>query len=146
MTAPVVGSGDCPAWTARVPKPALSVVVTSGAPSLGEVLDEIDLGDDAGELVAVLDDDELGVVEDGPEEDDAGRRGHRRVVALDQRIDRIVELALGDQVAEEIGLGDEPDHLPALVEDRDLRDRVVAEEADDLADRLAAVGADELAL
>ena len=75
MTAPVTGSGCWPAWTAAVSKRTAAArwrrarfaersAWASSRPALGQVLDEIDLGDDADDGVALLDHDHLGVVED----------------------------------------------------------------------------------
>src|SRR5690606_27548002 len=55
---------------------------------LGEVVDEIDLGDDTDDRLALRDDRRAGVREDALEELDLRIPRHRRVVALEQRRDR----------------------------------------------------------
>src|SRR5687767_10190425 len=79
MTAPVTGSGDCPAWIARVPKPCPFVSATRG-PRLPRPA--VHLARAVGHAAPVVDDPELvpaaGVT--GVERDD-----------LVERLDRAVE-------------------------------------------------------
>src|SRR6185312_16864428 len=81
---------------------------SSSCAALGQVLDEVDLGDHAHNLVTALDHDHLGVVEDVAQQGDARRRRDGRVVRLDQPVDGAVQAPFPfDQEVEQVRLGDD---------------------------------------
>src|SRR5690606_28387949 len=72
-------------------KSALFLGLASGGRVAGQVIDQIDLGQQPAEVVVLGHQHDLGVVEDPLEQGDAGVGGDGRVVALDQLDDRRVE-------------------------------------------------------
>src|SRR5262249_19019323 len=107
---------------------------SSGARLPGDEVDEIDLGDDAGDFGAVEDDHHLPLPEEVGEHVDAGSGLHGGEVALDEAVDGVFGLTGAlEEMAHEIGLGDDPDES-ALIGDRNLADAVLGEEPDDIAD------------
>src|SRR6185312_15437471 len=90
-----------------------------------QVLDEIDLGDHADQVVALEHAHQLGLVEDVLEQLDLRLRRHRRVVGFDQLVDGHVHRArVLQEIIEQIDLAHQPREPPAI-HDRDLRDVVL---------------------
>ena len=77
-------------------------------PLRGQVVDQVDLAQQAEQAVALCDQHDLGVVEDAAQQLDPGVRRDRGVVAVDEVGERLVEatLAAGEEV-EEVELADD---------------------------------------
>src|SRR6266498_2224771 len=107
MIAPVVGSGRWPAWMASVSRRRsfgsftcrLRERLLEPCP---EELDEIDLGEDAGDLLAFLHDGDVVVVEDLAQAQDRRVRADDALDGLDERLDHLGEpvLPLDEEVQE----------------------------------------------
>ena len=124
MTAPVVGSGSCPACTQRVEKPSWFGLVIRCDP---EVVDEVEAGRDAEELIAVHDDGDVVLAEQRHQVGDRRIGGDglepRHHHLLDRPRERLVGvLRFGQQRGEHVALVDQADDMPALVDHRELRD------------------------
>src|SRR5512143_4332870 len=95
MMAPVVGSGAWPAWIASVSRwRSFASFMAPLLEPLPQELDEIDLGEDPGDALALLHHGDVVAVEDVAQARDAGVRADQALHRLDERVDHLREPVL----------------------------------------------------
>src|SRR5690554_4139009 len=104
-----------------------------------DIIDKVDLGDDADKLVVVDHDHDFILLEELTDDLDAIGRLDDGKARLDQRVDDLVARAVAQKMVEHVGLVDDADDAPG-VQNRKLADIVGLHQLHDLADPIADAG------